>query len=59
MTHRQSHGQNSAIYLDVIVYKVQFANIERLKKSPIIYMQELLNENEKIMHTELNKFMVK
>ena len=36
------------------VYKVQFANTERLKKSPIIYMQELLNQNEKIMDTELN-----
>ena len=28
------------------VYKVQFANTERLKKSPIIYMQKLLNDNE-------------
>ena len=28
-------------------FKVQFANTERLKKSPIIYMQKLLNENEK------------
>jgi hypothetical protein len=36
------------------VYKVQFANTERLKKSPIIYMQKLLNQNEKIMDTELN-----
>ena len=36
------------------VYKVQFANTERLKNSPIIYMQELLNENEEIMHTSKN-----
>ena len=27
-------------------FKVQFANTERLKKSPIIYMQKLLNELE-------------
>ena len=27
-------------------FKVQFANTERLKKSPIIYMQKLLNEHE-------------
>ena len=26
------------------IYKVQFANTERLKKSPIIYMQRLLNQ---------------
>ena len=26
-------------------FKVQFANTERLKKSPIIYMQNLLNEH--------------
>jgi hypothetical protein len=29
-------------------YKVQFANTGRLQKSSIIYMQKLLNENEKI-----------
>ena len=28
-------------------YQVQFANTTRLKNSPIIYMQKLLNENEK------------
>ena len=27
-------------------FKVQHANTERLKKSPIIYMQNLLNEHE-------------
>ena len=27
-------------------YKVQFANTERLKRSPLIYMQGLLNQNE-------------
>ena len=27
-------------------YKVQFANTERFQRSPIIYMQKLLNENE-------------
>ena len=28
-------------------YKVQFANTTRLQNSPIIYMQKLLNDNEK------------
>ena len=28
-------------------YKVSFANTKRMKNSPIIYMQKLLNENEK------------
>ena len=28
-------------------FNVQFANTNRLKNSPIIYMQKLLNENEK------------
>ena len=32
-------------------YKVQFANTERLKNSAIIYMQNLLNENDKKEHT--------
>ena len=27
-------------------FKVQFAHTERLKKSPIVYMQNLLNEHE-------------
>ena len=27
-------------------YKVNFANTNRMKNSPIIYMQKLLNENE-------------
>ena len=36
------------------VYKVQFANTERLKNSPIIYMEELLNEYEEIMDTSKN-----
>ena len=31
-------------------FKVQFANTTRLKNSPIVYMQKLLNENEKINH---------
>ena len=31
-------------------YKVQFANTGRLQKSSIIYMQKLLNENEKIQN---------
>ena len=31
-------------------FKVQFANTTRLKNSPIVYMQKLLNENEKIHH---------
>ena len=26
-------------------FKVEFANTKRMKKSPIIYMQNLLNEN--------------
>ena len=43
--------QHEMITRNPEVYKVQFANTERLKNSPIIYMQELLNENEKIMHT--------
>ena len=29
-------------------YQVQYANTERLKKSAVIYMQNLLNENEKL-----------
>ena len=32
------------------VYKVQHANTERLKKSPVIYMQNLLNEHEKMQN---------
>ena len=32
-------------------FKVQFANTERLKNSAIIYMQNLLNENDKKEHT--------
>ena len=28
-------------------FKIQFANTGRLQNSPIIYMQKLLNENEK------------
>ena len=31
-------------------FKVQFANTTRLKNSPIVYMQKLLNENIKINH---------
>ena len=31
-------------------YKVQFANTDRLKNSAIVYMQNLLNENEKQEH---------
>ena len=31
-------------------YLVQYANTERLKKSAIVYMQNLLNQNEKQMH---------
>ena len=34
-------------------YEVQFANTGRLQKSPIIYMQKLLNEDE-LKKTELN-----
>ena len=29
-------------------FKVQFAHNERLRKSPIVYMQNLLNEHESI-----------
>ena len=31
-------------------YHVQFAVPDRLKDSPIIYMQRLLNQNEKMMN---------
>ena len=31
-------------------YLVQYANTERLKKSAIVYMQNLLNKDEKQMH---------
>ena len=27
-------------------YKIQIANTERLRNSPVVYMQKLLNENE-------------
>ena len=27
-------------------FKIQFANTERLRNSPVVYMQKLLNENE-------------
>ena len=27
-------------------YQVEYANTERLRNSPIVYMQNLLNENE-------------
>ena len=36
-------------------FKVQFANTTRLKNSPIVYMQKLLNENEKIHHIRTPK----
>ena len=29
-------------------YHVQFAHTDRLKDSPVIYMQRLLNEHEKL-----------
>ena len=32
-------------------YKVQFANTDRLKNFAVIYMQNLLNENEKKNHS--------
>ena len=31
-------------------YQIQFANTERLKKSPIIFMQTLLNKEENMKH---------
>ena len=37
-------------------YKVQHANTERLKQYSIIYMQNLLNENEKRKQKILENF---
>ena len=40
--NRKSHDMNTR---NTEKFQVQFANTERLKKSPIIYMQNLLNEH--------------
>ena len=45
MIYEKTHKMKSR---DDEKYKVQFANTGRLQKSSIIYMQKLLNENEKI-----------
>ena len=51
--HKKFHSMNTR---NEEKYKVHFANTGRLQKASIIYIQKLLNENEKIQNqSQLNQ----